>query len=313
MGRSGRTRSIRQWAGVAFAAWAIVFSLLAIAAAKPGGPTASLSVDDIMPDVGQVVHFDASDSVGHDNGQGRIVSYRFDFGDRAATQDQTSPTASHAYSMAVPMRASVTVRDLRGNEGSAIVTIDVQPKPPPTGGTPDLAPKAAFTMPAKPIEGDLVSLSITIVNRGSVAAEAATIDVSDVQPNGTIVSIGTTSLTAPLEPGDTAIVYSRSFTAVGVGDHELQINIQDVMPAETDVQDNMLTIRMTVLPVMGPPPPPNQGFSLNTALIIGGLVAAAVAAVLIAAWLLLTPREPGPLEPPPAEPLDESPPPIRPP
>jgi len=132
-----------------------------------------------------------------------------------------------------------------------------------------------------------------------------------VRPNGTIVPIGTTVLSTPLAPGDRVVADSPSFVAAGVGDHQLQIDIRSVTPAETDVEDNTLTIGMTVLPAMGPP---NEGgFSLETALLAGGLAAAAVAAVLVATWLLLTPREPGPLEPPPPEPPDDSPPPIRPP
>ena len=415
--------------------WAVAFSLLAVAAATPTGPTAMLSVDDLAPAVGHIVHFDASASIPHDQGKGRIVSYEFDFGDGNHTREQSSPFARHAYSFVGMKRATVQVEDARGNEDRASVRIDVRPESPPTGapdltpasastipaqpiegqiaivsiiltnhgnataegatidatdqrpngtvvfigttslsaplepeasvvvysstfvaievgnhslqivvgnvtpaetdiedntltikmtvlpvtgpppgGTPDLAPESAVTIPTQPVEGESVSLSITVVNRGSVAADAAIIEISDVRPNGTIVSIGTSVLSTPLDPGGSVVADSPSFVADGVGDHRLQIDIQSVTPAEADVEDNSLTIGMTVLPATGPPPPPNEGgFSLETALLAGGLAAAAVAAVLVATWLLLTPREPEPLEPPPPEPPDDSPPPIRPP
>lgn len=420
--------------GLASAGWAVAFSLLAVVAATPWGPTAMLSVDDATPVIGQVVYFDASASVGHDNGKGRIVSYEFEFGDGNRTREQESPLASHAYSVAGPRRANVTVEDERGNEGTASVRIDVQPRQPPEGtpdltprsastiptepiegqiailsitianhgngtadaaiidvkdrrpngtilsignaslptrlapedsvivysptfvasgvgnhslqvvvgnvtpaekdledntltirmtvlpaigpppgGTPDLAPEAATIIPAQPVEGETVILSITIVNRGSVAADAAILDASDVRPNGTVVPIGTTVITSPLPPGASVVVYAPTFVAAAAGNHELQITIRGVIPPETDVADNALTIPMIVLPAMGPPPPPPIGGGLDAALIAGGLAAAAVAALLVATWLLLTPRESGPLEPPPPEPPDDSPPPIRPP
>ena len=119
-------------------------------------------------------------------------------------------------------------------------------------------------------------------------------------------------LTSPLAPGASVVVYAPTFVAAAAGNHELQITIRSVSPPETDVADNALTIPMTVLPAMGPPPSPIGG-GVETAIIAGGLAAAAVAALLIATWLLLVPREPGPLEPPPPEPPDDSPPPIRPP
>src|SRR5207244_1583291 len=118
-----RALSLREQAGVALLAWAIAFEILAVATAIPGGPSAALTVDDASPIVGQTVHFDASGSVGHDNGRGRIVSYRFDFGDGAGTVDQVPPTANHAYTGVGGRRATVVVREERGNEGRASVVV----------------------------------------------------------------------------------------------------------------------------------------------------------------------------------------------
>src|SRR5437879_12625553 len=212
-----------------------------------------LSVEDVTPAVGQIVHFDASASVPHDQGNGRIVSYAFDFGDGNHTREQSSPFASHGYSLVGPKRAIVQVEDARGNEGSASVRIDVQPKSPPTGA-PDLTPSSASTIPAQPIEGQIAIVSIILANHGNATAEGATIDVTDQRPNGTVVSIGTASLSAPLEPEASVVVYSPTFVAIEVGNHTLDIVVGNVTPAETDLEDNTLTIGMTVLPVTGPPP-----------------------------------------------------------
>ena len=76
---------LRGRAAIALAVWAVAFTMLAVAAALPGGPTARLSVDDATPVVGQVVHFNASASGAHDAGNGRIVGYRFSFGDGQRT------------------------------------------------------------------------------------------------------------------------------------------------------------------------------------------------------------------------------------
>ena len=253
VGRGRGRLSLRTRVGLASAGWAVAFSLLAVVSATPRGPTAILSVDDAAPTIGQVVYFDASASVSHDNGNGRIVSYEFDFGDGNRTREQASPLASHSYSLAGPRRASVTVEDARGNEGTASVRIEVQPKPS-TGGIPDLTPASASTIPTEPIDGQIAILSITIANHGNGTADAAMIDVMDQRPNGTILAIGNASLPTQLAPEDSVVVYSPTFVAAGVGNHSLQIVVGDVTPAEKDVEDNTLTIRMTVLPVVGPPP-----------------------------------------------------------
>ncbi len=304
--------SLHERAGIACVVWAIALFILAVAAAIPGGPTAALTADDLRPIVGQSVHFDAAASAGHDQGLGRIVSYRFDFGDGAGTVEQIPPTAIHAYADVGARRATVTVRDARGNEGIASLTIDVRPEPTPTGPAPDLTPRAASTNPASPLEGQVVSVSITIVNHGGASAESATIDVYDERPNGTTVAIGQVVLGETLATGASTTVYSQSFLAVGVGEHTIRIVIGNVTPTESNTSDNTREIAMTVRPSMGPGPTGGE-IPFGTLTIILGLLAAGIAALVGAATLLTRPRKRGPLEPPPAEPTDQSPPPLHPP
>ncbi len=304
--------SLQERAGIACVVWAIALFILAVAAAIPGGPTAALTADDLHPIVGESVHFDAAASAGHDQGLGRIVSYRFNFGDGAGTAEQIPPTAIHAYVDVGARRATVTVRDARGNEGIASLTIDVRPQPTPTGPAPDLTPSAASTNPASPLEGQVVSVSITIVNHGGASAESATIDVYDERPNGTTVAIGQVVLGESLATGASTTVYSQSFLAVGVGEHAIRIAIGNVTPVETNTSDNTREIAMTVRPSMGPGTTGAE-VPLGTWVIILGLLAAGIAALVGAATLLTRPRKRGPLEPPPAEPPDQSPPPLHPP
>ncbi len=303
--------SLRERAGIACVVWSIALFILAVAAAIPGGPTAALTADDMHPIVSQSVHFDASASVGHDQGLGRIVSYRFDFGDGAGTANQIPATAIHVYPDVGAHRATVTVRDARGNEGTASLTIDVRPEPTPTGPEPDLTPSATSTDPASPLEGQVVSVSITIVNHGGATAESATIDVYDERPNGTTVAIGQVVLGEPLATGASTTVYSQSFLAVEVGEHTIRIVIGNVTPTESNTSDNSREIAMTVRPSMGPGPTGGE-VPLGTWAIILALLAAGIAALIVAATLLRRPRKRGPLEPPPVEPQDQSPPPLHP-
>jgi len=304
--------SLQERAGIACVVWAIALFILAVAAAIPAGPTAALTADDMHPIVGQAVHFDASSSMGHDQGLGRIVSYRFDFGDGTGTEKQILATAIHAYADVAARRASVIVRDARGNEGTASVTVDVRPEPTPTGPAPDLTPSAASADPSSPLEDQVVGVAITIVNHGGATAESATIDVYDERPNGTTVGIGQVTLGEPLATGASTTVYSQSFLAVGVGEHTIRIVIGNVTPAESNTSDNAREISMTVRSSTGPGPAGGE-IPFATVAIIVGLIAAGIASLVAAATFLRRPRKRGPLEPPPAEPLDESPPPLHPP
>src|SRR5206468_278725 len=96
-------------------------------------------------------------------------------------------------------------------------------------------------------------------------------------------SIGTAVLSTPLAPGDSVVLAPPSFVAAGVGDHELQVTIRSVTPAETDVADNTLAIDMTVGAVVKPPPN-GGGFSLHAAIFASALEATR--------FLLQHPRQP---------------------
>ncbi len=303
--------ALRRQAAIALGVWAIAFFVLATAYAIPGGPAAALAVDDTSPFVGQVVRFDASASRPHDAGNGRIVGYNFSFGDGTSSGWSDADTAAHAYAEAGMIVASVTVLDARGLTGQASVTLWVGISPPPVGTTPDLVPLHATFMPAQPADGDTVTVSVTILNRGGAAAASATVDVTDVQPDGTTAFLRSSPLPGPVNASATVVFTSAPFRVSVVGNHTFSITVANVTPAEPASADHVLRMTLAVGP-SGTGSPLNAG-GLSVSPIVWGLAAAGVAAGAGAVFFLRRPRPPGPLEPPPAEPVDKSPPPIWPP
>ncbi len=299
---------------IALAVWSVAFTMLAVAAAIPEGPTAALTVDDAYPAVGQTVHFNASASTAHDAGNGRIVAYRFSFGDGQGTDWQPSPFAEHAYAAAGAFEATVSVVDNRGAEGAASVTVRPGTPPPPPVQEPDLVPIQAQADPASPEVNASVNVTVVVLNRGGGAALTALVNAYDVPPNGTATRVGTVALPAPLAPSVTVSVAVGPFVVRASGNHTLRIVVANVTPAETDTANNELDVRMAVLPS---PPPTKPGGGGGPGLVVSpvavALTAVAVASGAGAAFLLLRPNPPGPLEPPSATPPDRSPPPIWPP
>ena len=89
--------------------WLLVQALVALvmvssAVAAPARPTASFSYSPPAPHAGAPVSFDASASR---DANGRIVSYRWDFGD-GSVQTHTSPVTTHTYLL--PGTYTVTLR-----------------------------------------------------------------------------------------------------------------------------------------------------------------------------------------------------------
>jgi len=307
--------ALRRRVAIALAVWAVAFTILAVAAAIPEGPTAALTVDDAYPSVGQVVHFNASASSAHDAGNGKIVAYRFGFGDGQGTSWQSSPFAEHAYAAPGAFVATVTVVDNRGQEGTASATVyPGMPQPPPVHA-PDLVPIQAQPNPANPEVNASVNITLVVLNRGGGAASAALVNVFDVPPNATATLVGSAALPTPIAPSQTVSATVGPFVARGVGNHTLRIVVANVTPTETDSANNELDVRMAVLPS---PPPTKPGGGGGPGLVASPWVivlgAAAVAAGAGAVFFLLRPAAPpGPLEPPSPAPPDRSPPPIWPP
>ncbi len=311
----------RRQLGMVLAVWSIAFSLLAVTSARPLPPVARLGVDDASPFVGEPVRFDASASLGHDRGGGRIESYRFDFGDGSGTGWQTSPFVTHSYGAAGFVTASVTVRDGRGLQAQATVVLEVRNAPPPTGDAPDLTPIQASTAPARPEEKATVILAVVLQNRGGSAAEAAAVDVTDERPSGMKVFVERMILRNVLDPGAAVVLFSKPFRAVEAGDHTLRILVRDVSPAETFTDDNALPILMTVLPASdggngnggngnGEDGRPLPAFDPT---VLGLLLAAGAALVGAMIFLTRPPPEPALREPPSHVPPDRRPPPAWPP
>ncbi|MFA5895489.1 MAG: PKD domain-containing protein [Thermoplasmata archaeon] len=291
------------------AVWAIAFSLLAVVNAVPSGPNAILTTDTATPYVGQPVHFDASGSVGHDEGNGRIVAYAFVFGDGGTTGWQESPFAAHAYGKAGEYAAAVTVKDGRGLTGQASVSISVKAFPSP-GTSPDVVPIGASVSPANPTEGDNVTVTVTLMNLGGATATNAAIQIIDVRPNGTQFALEPLSLPLPLEARATEAIISPAFPALGIGNHTLRITVYNVTPPEAVSGNNELNLTVTVGPAGSQDHGP-AGFAVNP--LVAGLIGAGIVSLAGALLLLLRPRPPGPMEPPPPSPPDRSPPPIWPP
>lgn len=183
---------------------------------------------------------------------------------------------------------------------------------------PDLRPAVPSIHPAPAYEGDIVEVSVLIVNQGNATATAASIDLIDVRPGGASVPIGRSDLATPLARGASVAVSMPSFIAVGVGSHTLTIRVGNVTPPELQPGGGAISIPLEVLRGRDspPPPPPSDGIriegleTLGLGALLGFVVVILGIGVAVAAVGQRRSRE---LEPPPPEPPDRSPPPLWPP
>lgn len=230
---------------MALAVWAVAFVVLAGATALACDVEAKLTVDNRSPYVAQTVHFDASGSQGYDGNDGKIVAYRFNFGDGTGTDWQSNPKTAHAYAKPGNVTVSVTVKDKRGETDTASLTLTVRPLPAPV---PDLAPVFATIDPSHPTDGNAVNLTAVLLNRGNGTATAARVNVYDERPDGTTVPAGTASVREPIAPLATHDVTIGPFPAIGAGTHTLRVVVANVTPIPARTGDHALDLTMSVSP-----------------------------------------------------------------
>jgi uncharacterized repeat protein (TIGR01451 family) len=201
---------------------------------------------------------------------------------------------------------------------AALAAVAATPLPAATVQfAPDLRPAILAMRPIPAHDGDIVEITVTVVNVGDTPANTATVELTDTPPNGPALSVGSTILSTPLTPGSSATVRMPRFVASGVGEHTLTIRVTNVTPSEANVLNDTVSVPMEVLSSgVSAPPPPTDGVRIEAIATLGlGALAGFILAIglVAAAAVLLWRREPYAVQPPPPEPPDRSPPPIWPP
>ncbi|MBE7558947.1 hypothetical protein HS125_08355 [bacterium] len=99
-----------------------------------------------------------------------------------------------------------------------------------------------------PVPGALVSLSVTVENRGDLAAQNARVDFYDGDPAGDGVFIGTRVLGAPLVAGTTAAVTVPWTVPATLDSHVLVAIVDPFQQFDDRDRGNNTALRATVLP-----------------------------------------------------------------
>lgn len=188
----------------------------------------------------------------------------------------------------------------------------------PQSAAPDLVPSEIHLTPGEADAGERLQATVRVENVGDFAAWSATVEVTDLWPDGNAVEIGARRLSRSLGPGDSEVVPLPHFIAAGVGGHTLIVRIVDVVPEDENPTNDARTLHFLVRAPTNDPEVPPDGDGVRIAALEGlGLAGIVVITVLALLGLVIVvagrrrPKEP--LTPPPAEPPDQAPPPIWPP
>lgn len=140
--------------------------------------------------------------------------------------------------------------ELDENDNEAIETLAVTASPAPNLVV--LAENIGFN-PMEPVVGDAVTVTVTVLNNGGVAAENVTVQFMDVTggESGPVGAPQTIESIAPGGSGTATIVYE---TGESTGDRRIRVMVDPSnFIEESDESDNRATETLTV----APPPAPN--------------------------------------------------------
>jgi hypothetical protein len=108
-------------------------------------PLVLFSYSPIDPEVGEIVRFNATQSIDPD---GRIVDYEWDFGDEDTLHSSSRSICTHVYSSSGPFQVNLTITDSQDDKSSKVLNVDVvEPRP-----------EAVITYsPAEPKVGEVIT------------------------------------------------------------------------------------------------------------------------------------------------------------
>jgi len=197
----------------------------------PPEPHAEFTYTPMLPIVDEMITFNASASCDYD---GTIVSYDWDFYD--GTYD-TGEVVTHAYTVAGTYDVTLTVTDNDGLTDTAAAAITV--------GVHDIAITDVTAFPTEVTAGELVTITVTVINEGDFSEVFSLIvyyDETIINAYNVILNAGEnttfTSTWGTTEvPGGTYVVKAES----------------TVVEGETDSEDNMFIDGSVTI---APPPTP---------------------------------------------------------
>ncbi|NJN81425.1 MAG: hypothetical protein HC802_03505 [Caldilineaceae bacterium] len=142
------------------------------------------------------------------------------------------------------------IQELKETDNEANGSLTVTPSP--SANLAILPINIGFN-PPKPIEGDLTTVNVVVLNTGAIAATDVVVQFADVS-NGGSAPLGTPQVIASIATGSSSSVQVTYDTSGKIGTRTIQVVADpNNFVVESDKSDNLATRTLTV----APPPAPN--------------------------------------------------------